>query len=125
MTYLSTAIVTIMAVECFCRLPVMPFVTELTGTLSKVQWVLLSRNISDHWKEKVLLVYAGKIALATGKITLVLAALALVVLAAAQFLDWTLAPSPTTSDWLMSTWGLTTSLVISVAYFALRRRLVG
>ncbi len=125
MTYLSAAIVTVVAVECFCRLPVMAFVAELTDVLTKVRWVLLSKNVSDHWKEKVLLVYAGRIAVATGKIALALLALAALVLAATQVLDWLLTPSPGTLDGLMSTWGLTASLAVSVLYFLLRRRLAG
>ncbi len=46
-------------VELFFRLPFRKTFRSLIGTMSKSIKVISSPNISDHWKEKILLVYAA------------------------------------------------------------------
>lgn len=50
------------ACELFLKLPLMATIRRATGTAAKAQKLLGSKRISDHWKERMLPVYAGKIA---------------------------------------------------------------
>ena len=51
-----------LACELFLALPLMATIRRATGMASKAQRLLQSKRISDHWKERMLPVYAGRIA---------------------------------------------------------------
>ncbi|MFC1771750.1 hypothetical protein ACFL3A_00175 [Pseudomonadota bacterium] len=124
MTYLTATLVTIVAVELFFRLRPMGLVDQLSETLKKVVWVMMSKSISDHWKEKVLLIYSGRIALITLKIAALIGGIGLFVLVFSGILDKVFSLPGSTVDLLMSWLGLSLATVASVAYYFLRRRIV-
>lgn len=45
-------------VELLIRLPIFLTVTQFRATVSRVFAIVASRKISDHWKERALLIYA-------------------------------------------------------------------
>ena len=61
MHYLSAFLVAVTAVEVFLRLPVIHQVAKMMKLSRKIFSVVASKNISDHWKEKVLIRYAGSL----------------------------------------------------------------
>lgn len=61
MSWVLAILVGIGFVEMLCRLPVMKKFSELTRILGRTQHVIRSPKISDHWKEKVLLTYSGRL----------------------------------------------------------------
>ena len=61
MAWVLLVLGTLCVVECFIRLPLLGSSRQLLGLLGKITSVLRSSSISDHWKEKVLPVYAGKL----------------------------------------------------------------
>ena len=58
MPWLLAAIASIGAVEVILRLPLMRTIGRFRSTLSMVSSVIGSTKISDHWKEKVVPIYA-------------------------------------------------------------------
>ena len=124
MAYLAAVLVTIVAVELFCRLPLMGSVIQLFETLKKVMWVVLSKSISDHWKEKVLLIYSARIALVTLKITAVIGGIGIIVVVFSGILDRVFSLPESTVDLFMSWLGMSVATVASVAYYLVRRRVV-
>ena len=62
MHWLRILITAIVATEMLFRLPLLPAMKRATNAAQKSGWVLKSKRISDHWKERVLLAYAGRIA---------------------------------------------------------------
>ena len=110
---------TIAVVECFIALPLLNRAKFLTKLLNKITWVLRSSSVSDHWKERVLPVYAGK--LFSSSILLffwvmigVLPMIVLVVIA--ELLELPML------SLVSSMYGLIGSTVVAIVYVYLRQR---
>lgn len=121
MIYLSAALVTLLAVELMFQLPLMELIDKLSATLKKVAWVVSSNSISDHWKEKVLLVYSGQIALITLKITAIIGGVGVAIVVLSLILDMIFWLQKSTVDFLMSWLGISLATVTSITYFLFRR----
>ncbi len=61
MIWLLLAVGTVSACECFIRLPFLRNIKILVLYITKSRRAIFSENISDHWKEKILPIFAGKI----------------------------------------------------------------
>ena len=121
MLWLLAAFSGIGFVEIFLRLPVRAEISKLIGTAGKSARVIRSTRISDHWKEKVLLVYSGQIFQSTVGVTfrIVLALGPLVGLTIlATFLALPLA------EFMLSWQGLLFTTIVALAYAKLRVRFV-
>jgi hypothetical protein len=125
MAYLLVALVTILAVELLLRLPLLAEVRNLSALLQKVTRIVSSKRISDHWKEKVLLVYARNLAILTLKLAAVLLGTGLAVVVGSIALDWIVKSQVSTVEYLMTPQGIGLATIVSILYFVLRRRLVG
>lgn len=55
------SIIILIVVEIFLRLPVKKHVFRINHYTNRSYHVIRSPVISDHWKEKVILIYAGRI----------------------------------------------------------------
>jgi hypothetical protein len=123
MGILLASLLAIVAVEYFLRIPFAARGRALVATARKSARVVQSRRISDHWKEVVLLAYAGR----TARHALVLAAMLFGCIALVVFpailLDWLFAPDPPTIDAFSSPVGLAAITLVSLLYIALRKRL--
>ena len=62
MNWLLLVLAAVVACELFLRLPLMATIKQATSTAAKASAVLRAKRVSDHWKERILPVYAGKIA---------------------------------------------------------------
>ena len=62
MNWVLLFLAAVVACELFLRLPLMATIRKAAGAAGKAQKLLGSKRISDHWKERMLPVYAGKIA---------------------------------------------------------------
>lgn len=124
MEYVIIAVVSIWAVEIFLRLPVRETVNDLLRVSKKAIHTVLSPHISDHWKEKVMLVYAKKSFTSTLKlagIILIFLALVLIPVFAVDHFKLT---NQSVFLLLGTAKGLTVSTVLAMSYFWLRSRLV-
>ena len=122
MEYLIIAVVSVWAVEVFLRLPVRRAVDDLWRVSKKAMHTVASPHISDHWKEKVMLAYAGKSLGNTLKLAawmLVFIALALVP---ALVIDYFRLTGEPVLALLSSPPGLIASTVCAIAYAWLRGR---
>ena len=61
MIHILLLLVCILAVEVFIRLNFLSFLDSILKVTKKVTYVIQQRNISDHWKEKVIPTYALRI----------------------------------------------------------------
>jgi hypothetical protein len=110
---------TVLAAELFLRLPIVATARRLLGTARKAQRTIRSPRVSDHWKEKVLLAYAGRLFVSSLVICglIVLAVLPLVFLAmAGAWLGIDVAGR------MMQAPGIAVSVVVASGYIMLRRR---
>ena len=61
MIHLILLLVCILSVEVFIRLNFLSYLDSILKVTMRVTYVIPNNNISDHWKEKVIPVYAFKI----------------------------------------------------------------
>ncbi len=87
MSFLIAVLMSLLAIEIFIRLPFIKYGKQLLNTANKSVNVLISRKISDHWKEKVLLYYALKLLLHTITLTSMLGFILIIIFLPAWILD--------------------------------------
>jgi hypothetical protein len=120
---LFASLLALLAVEYFFRLPFVSRGRALIGIANKSARVVISKKISDHWKEIVLLRYARELATHTVVLALMLFGCVLLVVLPALFLDWLFVPKPSTIDSFSSLLGLSSMTIVSFLYITLRKRL--
>jgi hypothetical protein len=112
---------TICVVECFIRLPLVSRLKSLQNLVTRIVGVLKSSSISDHWKEKVLPVYAGKLFL----LSIQLFSLVVAALLPMFVLAWAVQFTSVPLMQLLTTWsGMLASTVIAVLYIFARNRVI-
>jgi hypothetical protein len=117
-TWLLAVLLTTVFVELVIRLPFKPDIAALRLNAGKAARVLGSRNISDHWKEKALLVYAGRIfGHSTKAFAWLLLALAPMLLAVVV--------SPDLAQRILSAEGMVMCTLAAAIYARLRLTLAG
>ena len=112
---------TVLVVECFLRMPLLSSFQTLQTLLSRIVATLKSSAISDHWKERVLPVYAGHLCALSIKFFI------FVILALApMFIIAVLADRrdvPVVS--LLSSWiGIVASTGFAIIYIVIRNRVI-
>jgi len=55
-----SAVLSVLLVEIVLRLPFADVLAEGRATAKKALWTVRARGVSDHWKEKVMLAYSGR-----------------------------------------------------------------
>lgn len=120
MTWFALVTATIFACEIGIRLPFLQTVRELKRNFEKARLTLVSRSVSDHWKERVLPVYGLRVVFLSAKgFILIIGSLAPFVLAwlasfqhRSEFLHLLMAPE-----------GIMAVTLIAWFYLFLRHRL--
>ena len=111
--YAYLVIACVLSIELFLRLKFMSYVNSMVRNSNKVFHVIISSNISDHWKEKMVPVYAF---ILLKNSLLILGILFLIILVFSAFIVL----SSKFLALLLSVTGIATSIVISLAYVKLR-----
>lgn len=120
MQWALLAVATIAVVELVLRLKVADRIHRLLVVVRKVLRVAKSDTISDHWKERAMLAYAGQMfAASLTLLVLFILILSPVAIMAAVGL-WIDVPFLAT---VMDVAGILVSIAIACAYLPLRRRL--
>ena len=113
MDYIYLVIACVLSIELFLRLKFMSYVNSIARNSSKVFHVIISSNISDHWKEKMVPVYAF---ILLKNSLLILGILFLIILVFSAFIVL----SSKFLALILSVTGVATSIVISLTYLKLR-----
>ena len=111
--YLYLVIACVLSIELFLRLKFMSYVNSIYKNTNKVFRVIISSNISDHWKEKMVPTYAF---ILLKNSLLILGILFLIILVFSAFIVL----SSKFLTLLLSVTGVATSIVISLTYLKLR-----
>jgi hypothetical protein len=122
MNWALAALVSVLFVEVFIRLPLNATIASLLSTMRKSLRVLQSARISDHWKERALRAYSGHSLIGSLKLAaLLFIALipAVVAVVAADYFGAGL------QGFLLSPLGILWSTVVAIIYVHLRSRLAG
>ena len=111
--YAYLVVACVLSIELFLRLKFMSYVNSIGRNLSKVFHVIMASNISDHWKEKMVPVYAF---ILLKNSLLILGILFLIILVFSAFIVL----SSKFLALLLSITGIAMSIVISLTYLKLR-----
>ena len=111
--YLYLVIACVLSIELFLRLKFMSYVNSIVKNMNKVLRVIISSNITDHWKEKMVPVYAF---ILLKNSLLILGILFLIILVFSAFIVL----SSKFLALILSVTGVATSIVISLTYLKLR-----
>ena len=111
--YLYLVIACVLSIELFLRLKLMSYVNLIVRNTNKVFRVIISSNISDHWKEKMVPVYAFILLknslLILGILFLIILVFSLFIVLSSKFLAL-----------ILSITGVIVSIVISLTYLKIR-----
>ncbi|MEM6971427.1 MAG: hypothetical protein AAF577_01380 [Pseudomonadota bacterium] len=122
MSWIATAILSIVAVEVVVRLPFMPLARRAEATARRALHTMNRPRVSDHWKEKVMLAHAG----AMMGCSLRLAGLLILLFAGVGALAWGLDFAlPGFLAFLTGLIGLGATVVFATAWAVARPRMLG
>ena len=111
--YLYLVIACILSIELFLRLKFMSYVNSIVKNMNKVFRIIISSNISDHWKEKMVPKYAF---ILLKNSLLILGILFLIILMFSAFI----VISSKFLTLILSITGIAMSIFISFIYLKLR-----
>ena len=111
--YVYLVVACFLSIELFLRLKFMSHVNSIARNTNKVFRVIISSNISDHWKERMVPVYAF---ILLKNSLLILGILFLIILVFSTFIVLSSKFLPL----ILSVTGVTMSIVISFTYLKLR-----
>ncbi|MEO1018987.1 MAG: hypothetical protein AAFY56_15030 [Pseudomonadota bacterium] len=107
-------------VEIALRLPLAAIVATMRKTAIKTLRTLSAGAVSDHWKEKVMLTYAGIMFLSSIKLAGMLFILGAIAILVSLALDRL---SSGFETFIISGWGIIAALIAATLYLAVRKRL--
>lgn len=121
MRYVLSGLLVVWAIEMLFRLPLLQVIKASTLTTQKAASVMFSSFISDHWKERAILLYAGIIFTNTLRLGLYLLGIftpivAVVILANFQAIDLL--------SFIMTLEGVMFMTIVSTGYLFARKRFV-
>lgn len=107
----------IITIEIFYRLPLQMHVKNMLKTALKSSHIITAKNISDHWKERVLLRYATTLFCTS----LMVAAYMVLVCAPLILCQWT---NSQLIEPLFSLYGMSLSTFFVIMYLLLRKKIM-
>ena len=113
MDYIYLVVACVLSIELFLRLKFMSYVNSIGRNSNKVFRIIISSNISDHWKEKMVPVYAF---ILLKNSLLILGILFLIILVFSAFIVL----SSKFLTIILSITGVAMSIVVSFTYLKLR-----
>ena len=117
MIHLLLLLVCILSVEVFMRLNFLSYLDLILKMIKRVTYVIPKNNISDHWKEKVIPVYALRIMKYSLQILLILLLIISLFFISDYFFNDFFA---FTFSWI----GIIESMVFAFGYVYLRKSLI-
>tara|TARA_B100000989_G_scaffold297592_1_gene283784 strand:+ start:2840 stop:3196 length:357 start_codon:yes stop_codon:yes gene_type:complete len=117
MIHLLLLLVCILSVEVFMRLNFLSYLDLILKMIKRVTYVIPKNNISDHWKEKIIPVYALRIMKYSLQILLILLLIISLFFISDYFFNDFFA---FTFSWI----GIIESMVFAFGYVYLRKSLI-
>lgn len=123
--YLFTALLTVLAVECFLCLPFLKCGENLLEILKRSMRVVTSKSISDCYKEVVLPHYAKILMKETLYLLTMLVSVFLLLALCAFWFDKMVFSNPTTVEVFFTPLNWLWMTLLSISYLSIRSKLLG
>ena len=121
---LVTVLLSLIAVEYFIRMPFLFHVKSLINIVQKSSHMVVSKRISDHWKEIVLLRYSRDLLIHAMIIFLIMVGCFLLVVLSALFVDWFFNYSASIIEYISGSPGIIVMTISAILYVFIRQKLV-
>lgn len=118
MTWILTTVLCIIVIEFAVRIPLPAVISEIGIVARKALHILGAKSVSDHWKEKAILSYAGSLFLSTMKLGALLLAIAAVALLLIFIFDHS---GVRIGAFIVSWTGIVFSVIVATAYYTMRK----
>lgn len=118
MNWALTTVLCVILIELVVRLPLPAVISEISVIGRKAVRALGAKSVSDHWKEKVILAYAGSLFASTMKLASFLVAIGAMAVLLIFMFDYL---GATVGDFITSWVGLLFSILIATLCFTIRK----
>lgn len=118
MTWVLTTVLCIILVEFVVRLPLPTIISDMLTTTRKALHTLGAKSVSDHWKEKVMLSYAGSLFTSTMKLAGFLVSIGVIIILLILIFDYF---GIWIGNFIASGTGIVFSVVVATAYYKIRK----
>jgi hypothetical protein len=118
MTWVLTTAISILLVELLVRLPFRSLFSTVGTITRKALHTLGAKSVSDHWKEKALLAYAGTLFASSMKLFGLLLIVGLIMTLSILVFDFI---GYALGDFMLSWPGILFSSVVATTYFIMRK----
>ena len=112
------------AVECFFRLPFLATIKTIINIANRAIHVVISKKISDYWKERVLMRYARDLFFKTIILSFMLFLCVFIVILPAIIFDRVFVLTPSIIKSMSSLFGIISMTIVSVIYVYVRKHYV-
>ncbi|MEZ5823252.1 MAG: sulfotransferase [Geminicoccaceae bacterium] len=120
MNWAAAAVLSVLVVEIVVRLPLAGLLHKTRRTAELALWTLRARHVSDHWKEQVMVAYAGRMFACSFMLAFWLLLVAAIVTGFVLAVDL---PVPGFSSFILGWQGIIATLVAASLYLSLRKHL--
>ena len=114
MNHLILLIICFLSVEIFIRSNYLSLINLLKNVIKKSIYIILNKNISDHWKENILPRYSLQMVKYSMQMLLILFLIIIIFVIADNFFSSFL-------DFTLSWKGIIESILIAFSYFYIRK----
>jgi hypothetical protein len=121
MTWILTTVLCIVLIEFVVRIPLSAVALEIISVSRKALHIMGAKSVSDHWKEKVMLAYAGSLFKSTMKLAgflVTFGAIALLLIFVFDFFGSSI------GEFIVTWIGILFSVVVATVYITIRKYFV-
>ena len=120
MVTLSIIFASLVACEFIYRCGAKRNLSELIKTAVAAYYIIFSKKISDHWKERALLIYAGKIFLNCFKLLFIILIIVIIITLPVEAMAWLLKIRVTFFDLLLQWYSVILMSGVALLYSGAR-----
>lgn len=118
MNWILAAVLCIILIEFIVHIPLLDVVIEISVVAQKALHILGAKSVSDHWKEKAMLVYAGKLFASTVKLATFLVLIGIFAMMLIFSTDYFGAKI---GDFIVTWLGILYSIIVVTIYLKIRK----
>ena len=118
MSWVLIIVLCIILIEILVRIPIKAVLSEISVVMRKAIHILGAKSVSDHWKEKAMLAYAGALFTSTMKLAGILVTIGVLVFLLIFIFDYF---GASIGELIVSWAGILFSIVVAMIYFKVRK----
>ena len=118
MNWILTLALCVVLIEFIVHIPFIDIFLEIFVVAQKALHIFGAKSVSDHWKEKVMLVYAGKLFVSTVKLAtflMLIGIFAIMLIFSVDYFGFEI------GNFIVTWFGILYSIIIATIYLKIRK----